>query len=300
MSERRAGSRRAASGARAARPTGPRADKHERSGSTLARCDSLASVMPRSEFRPQSSASRPSKSRASNGANRSGSAAERSRPRPRCGSSRAAMRASPSTPHKRPTTSCAARPTPGRTKRRSRRCSPPRASRARASPTRSQPTRKASACGRGAPTTARGCPSSRMRRSLSTSASSTPSTTAPIRRPTTRASRSCASRAPCACVTRDVTDEVTVEVVGAHSPGHLLVWINSGAETAVMVGHLALSPLHFATGECPQQHPDPPAAEGVLERLRGIDALLIGPLWPTPGAGYWVGAGFTPATPAAV
>ncbi len=93
-------------------------------------------------------------------------------------------------------------------------------------------------------------------------------------------------------VTRAVTDEVTVEVVGAHSPGHLLVWINSGADTAVMVGHLALSPLHFATGECPQQHPDPPAAEGVLERLRGIDALLIGPLWPTPGAGYWVGAGF--------
>jgi hypothetical protein len=101
-------------------------------------------------------------------------------------------------------------------------------------------------------------------------------------------------------VTHAVTDEVTVEVVGAHSPGHLLVWINSGADAAVMVGHLALSPLHFATGECPQQHPDPPAAEGVLERLRGIDALLIGPLWPTPGAGYWVGAAFTPATPAAV
>ena len=101
-------------------------------------------------------------------------------------------------------------------------------------------------------------------------------------------------------ITGDVTDEVTVEVVGAHCPGHQLVWINSGGEMAVMVGHLAVSPLHFATGECPQQHPDAPGAEAILERLRNTDALLIGPLWPEPGAGYWDGARLMPATPAAV
>jgi glyoxylase-like metal-dependent hydrolase (beta-lactamase superfamily II) len=83
-----------------------------------------------------------------------------------------------------------------------------------------------------------------------------------------------------------ITDEVGVEVTGAHNPGHQVVRIESSGERAVMLGHLALSPLHLATGPC-VQNIDPPAAHAVLEAIRDEGALLIGPLWPEPGAGWW-------------
>jgi glyoxylase-like metal-dependent hydrolase (beta-lactamase superfamily II) len=86
-----------------------------------------------------------------------------------------------------------------------------------------------------------------------------------------------------------VTDEVSIEYTGAHTPGHQIVRIESNGETAIVVGHLAVSPVHLATGRCPQQHPDPDRALQILEGLRDEGALLIGPLWPEPGAGYWAG-----------
>ena len=92
-----------------------------------------------------------------------------------------------------------------------------------------------------------------------------------------------------------VTDEVTLEFTGAHTPGHQIVRIDSGGESAVIVGHLAVSPLHLVTGRCPQQHPDPDLAQKIVEALRDEDGtLLIGPLWPDPGAGRWDGATFVP------
>lgn len=92
-----------------------------------------------------------------------------------------------------------------------------------------------------------------------------------------------------------VTDEVTIEFTGAHTPGHQIVRINSGGDTAVILGHLAVSPLHLATGRCPQQHPDPDLAEKWLDGLRQEDGvLIIGPLWPDPGAARWVGDRVTP------
>jgi hypothetical protein len=57
----------------------------------------------------------------------------------------------------------------------------------------------------------------------------------------------------------------------------------------MMVGHLAVSPLHLVTGPCPQQHPRPDEAQLRIEALLEEDAVLIGPLWPTPGAGRWDG-----------
>ena len=86
-----------------------------------------------------------------------------------------------------------------------------------------------------------------------------------------------------------VTDQVAIEYTGGHAPGHQIVRINSAGEHAVIVGHLAVSPLHFATGKCPQQHPDPDLAHTWVEALLEEDAVLIGPLWPTPGAGRWDG-----------
>jgi glyoxylase-like metal-dependent hydrolase (beta-lactamase superfamily II) len=93
----------------------------------------------------------------------------------------------------------------------------------------------------------------------------------------------------------DVTDEVTIEFTGAHTPGHQVVRISSNGERALIVGHLAVSPLHLATGRCPQQHPDPDRAEELLEEFRNeADTLLIGPLWPEPGAGRLAAGGFEP------
>jgi glyoxylase-like metal-dependent hydrolase (beta-lactamase superfamily II) len=86
-----------------------------------------------------------------------------------------------------------------------------------------------------------------------------------------------------------VTATVSLEHAGAHTPGHQFVRIRSGGEQAMMVGHLAVSPLHLVTGPCPQQHPRPDEAQLRIEALLEEDAVLIGPLWPTPGAGRWDG-----------
>jgi glyoxylase-like metal-dependent hydrolase (beta-lactamase superfamily II) len=93
-----------------------------------------------------------------------------------------------------------------------------------------------------------------------------------------------------------VTPNVSLEHVGAHSPGHQFVRIHSGGEQAVMVGHIAVSPLHLVTGPCPQQHPLPDEAQARIEALLKEDAVLIGPLWPEPGAGRWNGRELVPVT----
>ena len=86
-----------------------------------------------------------------------------------------------------------------------------------------------------------------------------------------------------------VTEHVSLEHVGAHTPGHQFVRIHSGGETAVMVGHVVVTALHLVTGPCPQQHPRPDEAQARIVTLLTEDAVLIGPLWPEPGAGRWDG-----------
>jgi glyoxylase-like metal-dependent hydrolase (beta-lactamase superfamily II) len=93
-----------------------------------------------------------------------------------------------------------------------------------------------------------------------------------------------------------IVDGVAFEFTGAHTPGHSVVRITSHGENAVMLGHLAVNPLHLVTGECPQQHPDPAGAEAMLTALRDEGSLLIGPLWPAPGAGRWNGTAFVAAS----
>ncbi len=83
-----------------------------------------------------------------------------------------------------------------------------------------------------------------------------------------------------------VTSEVMTNWTGAHSPGHQIVNIASHGVEATMIGHLALTPLHCATGDC-ALHLDGPAAAAVLRDLRNREHLLVGPLWPTPGAARW-------------
>jgi glyoxylase-like metal-dependent hydrolase (beta-lactamase superfamily II) len=84
------------------------------------------------------------------------------------------------------------------------------------------------------------------------------------------------------------TDEVSFELTGGHSAGHAVLRVQSAGARAVFLGHLALNPLQVAFPQSPSQHADTPSAEQALDALLGEAAsdgsLLIGPLWPAPGA----------------
>jgi glyoxylase-like metal-dependent hydrolase (beta-lactamase superfamily II) len=93
-----------------------------------------------------------------------------------------------------------------------------------------------------------------------------------------------------------ITSAVSLEHTGAHTPGHQVVRIESKGERAVFVGHLAVNPLHFVTGPCPALNLDPESGWKIVTELRSEDALLVGPLWPEPGAGRWDGTQLVPAS----
>ena len=95
-----------------------------------------------------------------------------------------------------------------------------------------------------------------------------------------------------------VTSDVSTRWTGAHSPGHQVVNIASGDDQATMIGHLALSPLHCEFRDS-GAHIDPLAAQAALGTLRD-GRLLIGPLWPTPGAVRWNANGVVTARPDSV
>ena len=66
----------------------------------------------------------------------------------------------------------------------------------------------------------------------------------------------------------------------------MVVDIASGDDVATMLGHLALSPLHCVIEGTCRLHVDPAAATAELHTLND-GRLLIGPLWPEPGAIRW-------------
>jgi hypothetical protein len=82
---------------------------------------------------------------------------------------------------------------------------------------------------------------------------------------------------------------LVAEVGGGHCPGHALLHIcdGGGATLATMLGHLAVSPLHLATGPCAALHVDPERAWSLLRAAMSDSRLLVGPLWPAPGCGRW-------------
>lgn len=86
---------------------------------------------------------------------------------------------------------------------------------------------------------------------------------------------------------------VVLEHTGAHDPGHYAVHLGPGPD-ATFVGHLAVSPLHLSTGVCEPQHVDPGRALELLLGFAEDERVLLGPLWPSPGAGRLVGGGFVP------
>jgi glyoxylase-like metal-dependent hydrolase (beta-lactamase superfamily II) len=88
-------------------------------------------------------------------------------------------------------------------------------------------------------------------------------------------------------VPHEIAPGVTLRPTGKHSPGHCCVHIESGTRRAVMIGHLAISPLHAARGVSANHHD----SEGAWNELRTVlddaahdGALVAGSLWPAPGA----------------
>lgn len=91
----------------------------------------------------------------------------------------------------------------------------------------------------------------------------------------------------------EIVPGLRAEWTGIHNPGHCAFHLGSAA---TYVGHLAVTPLHLATGPCPSQHADPEAAWRWLEAAKASGSILFGPLWPSPGALRWDPAGH-PAPP---
>jgi glyoxylase-like metal-dependent hydrolase (beta-lactamase superfamily II) len=89
-----------------------------------------------------------------------------------------------------------------------------------------------------------------------------------------------------------VTNDVVIEYTGGHGPGHQIVRVESGSESAVILGHLATTPLALTAGVSPGAHIDSEKAWTILAALRDSGVILVGPLWPAPGAGRWDGERF--------
>lgn len=89
-------------------------------------------------------------------------------------------------------------------------------------------------------------------------------------------------------VPHELAPGVVLRPTAGHGPGHCLVEIVSRDDRAVLLGHLALSPLHAALGVVDSAHVDAPTAWAALDtelRRSAVDGtVLTASLWPTPGA----------------
>jgi hypothetical protein len=83
---------------------------------------------------------------------------------------------------------------------------------------------------------------------------------------------------------------LTAEWTGMHNVGHCVFHVRGTGVRATFVGHLAVTPLHLATGPCPLQHYEADEAWRWLRNLTSdASNVIIGPLWPSPGALRWRG-----------
>jgi glyoxylase-like metal-dependent hydrolase (beta-lactamase superfamily II) len=94
---------------------------------------------------------------------------------------------------------------------------------------------------------------------------------------------------------------VWLQLTGGHTPGHAVVRIQSGDERATFLGHLALSPVNVGMAHCAGADVDADAAraadllDALVAEAAANDALIVGPLWPFPGAGRVAGDRVVPA-----
>jgi len=89
-----------------------------------------------------------------------------------------------------------------------------------------------------------------------------------------------------------ITDEVELVASPGHTPGHGALVVRSNGERAVFIGHLALNPVNLTVGPS-RGNLDPGQAwqtlNAILDEASRDGALVIGPLWPTPGAAIVTG-----------
>ena len=82
---------------------------------------------------------------------------------------------------------------------------------------------------------------------------------------------------------------IHLEDTPGHAAGHVVMWITSGGQEAVVVGHLFLHPAQIADPETSNGDPDPVALAAsrrrLLTRCAEQRSLLIGPLFTAPGGG---------------
>ena len=82
---------------------------------------------------------------------------------------------------------------------------------------------------------------------------------------------------------------VQLEEAPGHARGHVVVWVTSGGEEAVITGHLFLHPAQIGDPSSVNGDLDPAALvatrERVLARCAAQGSLLIGPLFAEPGGG---------------
>jgi hypothetical protein len=74
-----------------------------------------------------------------------------------------------------------------------------------------------------------------------------------------------------------------------HCDGHAVFHFvdRDAAGEVAFLGHLAVSPLHLATGPCAALNEQADDAWVVLQDIAATVPTLIGPLWPAPGDGRW-------------
>ncbi len=87
----------------------------------------------------------------------------------------------------------------------------------------------------------------------------------------------------------EVVAGVRLENAPGHNPGHHVVWIEDGDESAVVVGHLFLHPAQIASPEVDNGDLDPVqlarTRRDLLGRCVEAGTRLVGPLFAAPGAG---------------
>jgi glyoxylase-like metal-dependent hydrolase (beta-lactamase superfamily II) len=86
-----------------------------------------------------------------------------------------------------------------------------------------------------------------------------------------------------------VVEGLHLEDAPGHNPGMHVVWVRDGGAAAVVVGHLFLHPAQVASPHIDNGDLDPVALKAtrraLLERCVADDAVLVGPLFASPGGG---------------
>jgi len=82
---------------------------------------------------------------------------------------------------------------------------------------------------------------------------------------------------------------LVADVSGGHGPGHTVLHFSGTDGIALsLIGHLAVTAVQLATGECAALNEDPAAAWRLLHENAGDGRMIAGSLWPTPGYGRWI------------